>query len=91
MGEPRVEHLEVLEPDSCVPAHVQTCRALMILSLLVGLASIMVSVLGLKCTKIGRTSENVKEQMVLSGGILFVLSGTCSVQTHVRGSFSMFV
>lgn len=61
---------------SCLPAHLQACRALMILSLLVGLASIMVSVLGLKCTKIGRTSENVKEQMVLSGGILFVLSGT---------------
>lgn len=60
----------------CLPAHLQACRALMILSLLVGLASIMVSVLGLKCTKIGRTSENVKEQMVLSGGILFVLSGT---------------
>lgn len=48
----------------------------MILSLLVGLASIIVSVLGLKCTKIGRTSEHVKEQMALTGGILFILSGT---------------
>lgn len=48
----------------------------MILSLLVGLASIIVSVLGLKCTKIGRTSEHVKDQIALSGGILFILSGT---------------
>ena len=48
----------------------------MILSLLVGLASIIVSILGLKCTKIGRTSEYVKEQIALAGGILFILSGT---------------
>ncbi|XP_074536158.1 claudin-1-like [Halichoeres trimaculatus] len=58
-----------------LPVHLQTCRALMILSLLVGLASIIVSVFGLKCTKIGRTSEQVKNQMVLTGGILFILSG----------------
>ncbi|CAK6983338.1 claudin-1-like [Scomber scombrus] len=56
-------------------AHLQVCRALMILSLLVGLASIIVSVLGLKCTKIGRTSEHVKDQIALSGGVLFILSG----------------
>lgn len=53
----------------------------MILSLLVGLASIIVSVLGLKCTKIGRASERVKEQMALTGGILFILSGTSSSVT----------
>ncbi|XP_062274606.1 claudin-1-like [Scomber scombrus] len=58
-----------------LPAHLQVCRALMILSLLVGLASIIVSVLGLKCTKIGRTSEHVKDQIALSGGVLFILSG----------------
>ncbi|XP_042270342.1 claudin-1-like isoform X2 [Thunnus maccoyii] len=58
-----------------LPAHLQVCRALMILSLLVGLASIIVSVLGLKCTKIGRTSEHTKDQIALSGGILFILSG----------------
>ncbi|XP_018518373.1 claudin-7 [Lates calcarifer] len=58
-----------------LPAHLQTCRALMILSLLVGFAAIIVSVLGLKCTKIGRTSEHAKDQIALSGGILFILSG----------------
>lgn len=58
-----------------LPVHLQTCRALMIISLLVGLASIIVSVLGLKCTKIGRASEQVKNQIVLTGGILFILSG----------------
>ncbi|KAM6933370.1 claudin-19-like [Xenentodon cancila] len=58
-----------------LPVHLQTCRALMILSLLLGLAAIIVSILGLKCTKIGRTSEQVKDQIALSGGILFILSG----------------
>ncbi|XP_041851168.1 claudin-1-like isoform X2 [Melanotaenia boesemani] len=58
-----------------LPAHLQACRALMILSLLLGLASIIVSALGLKCTKIGRMAEEVKEQIVLSGGIMFILSG----------------
>ncbi|KAM7412476.1 hypothetical protein PAMA_020042 [Pampus argenteus] len=58
-----------------LPAHLQACRALMILSLLVGLASIIVSVLGLKCTKIGRTSERAKDQIALSGGVMFILSG----------------
>ncbi|XP_026225765.1 claudin-19-like isoform X2 [Anabas testudineus] len=58
-----------------LPAHLQACRALMILSLLVSLASIIISVLGLKCTKIGRTSEYAKHQIALSGGIMFILSG----------------
>ncbi|XP_028276151.1 claudin-1-like [Parambassis ranga] len=62
-----------------LPAHLQACRALMIMSLLLGLASIIVSILGLKCTKIGRTSEQVKDQISLAGGILFVLSGVLTL------------
>ncbi|CAN9510854.1 unnamed protein product [Ophioblennius macclurei] len=58
-----------------LPAHLQACRALMIVSLLLGLAAIVVSILGLKCTKIGRTPEQVKDQIALSGGVLFILSG----------------
>ncbi|XP_060929849.1 claudin-1-like [Limanda limanda] len=58
-----------------LPVHLQTCRGLMILSLLVGLAAIIVSVLGLKCIKIGRTPEQVKDQIALSGGVMFILSG----------------
>ncbi|KAK2913132.1 claudin-1-like [Channa argus] len=58
-----------------LPAHLQACRALMILSLLVGLASIILSVLGLKCMKMGRTPEYIKNQIALSGGVTFILSG----------------
>ncbi|KAM4566540.1 claudin-1-like [Odontesthes bonariensis] len=56
-----------------LPVHVQVCRALMILSLLIGLASIVVSALGLKCSRIG--TDRVKERIALSGGILFIVSG----------------
>ncbi|XP_010864995.1 claudin 15-like b isoform X1 [Esox lucius] len=58
-----------------LPAYIQACRALMIIALLLGLVSIIVSVLGLKCTKIGRTSEQAKGKIVLTGGSLFILSG----------------
>lgn len=61
----------------------------MIMSLIIGLASIIISVLGLKCTKIGRTSEKVKEQIALSGGILFILSGTRSLETEGLESVRM--
>ncbi|PWA19349.1 hypothetical protein CCH79_00018349 [Gambusia affinis] len=61
-------------------SHLQACRALMILSLIIGLASIIVSILGLKCTKIGRMAEQVKERVALSGGVLFILSGTKTLQ-----------
>ncbi|XP_047450396.1 claudin 15-like b [Mugil cephalus] len=60
-------------------AHLQACRALMILSLIVGFAAIIASVLGLKCTKIGRTSEQVKDQIALSGGVMFILSGVLTL------------
>ncbi|XP_014015450.1 claudin-19 isoform X2 [Salmo salar] len=58
-----------------LPGYIQACRALMIIALLLGLASIIVSVLGLKCTKIGSTSEQVKVKITLTGGSLFILSG----------------
>ncbi|XP_023838516.1 claudin-15 isoform X2 [Salvelinus sp. IW2-2015] len=58
-----------------LPGYIQACRALMIIALLLGLASIIVSVLGLKCTKIGSTSQQVKGKITLTGGSLFILSG----------------
>uniref|UniRef100_A0A4W5QXN0 Claudin n=1 Tax=Hucho hucho TaxID=62062 RepID=A0A4W5QXN0_9TELE len=58
-----------------LPGYIQACRALMIIALLLGLASIIVSVLGLKCTKIGSTSEQAKGKITLTGGSLFILSG----------------
>ncbi|XP_012693385.1 claudin 15-like b isoform X1 [Clupea harengus] len=62
-----------------LPGYVQGCRALMIIALLLGLASIIVSVLGLKCTKLGSTSQEAKGKIALTGGTLFILSGLCTL------------
>ncbi|KAM9811915.1 claudin-7-like isoform 1-T1 [Syngnathus typhle] len=58
-----------------LPVHVQVCRALMMSSLVVGLAAIIVSILGLKCSKVGGGSPQVKGQFLLSGGVMLILSG----------------
>ncbi|XP_064157528.1 claudin 15-like b isoform X2 [Anguilla rostrata] len=58
-----------------LPGYVQACRALMIVALLLGLAGIVVSLLGLKCTKIGSASKETKGKIALTGGGLFLLSG----------------
>ncbi|KAJ8280567.1 hypothetical protein GJAV_G00056340 [Gymnothorax javanicus] len=62
-----------------LPGYVQACRALMIISLLLGLIGIIVSLLGLKCTKIGSASNEVKGKIALTGGALFLLSGLSSL------------
>lgn len=58
-----------------LPVHVQACRALMIISLLLGLASMIVSLLGLKCIKIGSSTDQSKAKMAIAGGILSILGG----------------
>lgn len=63
----------------------------MILSLLIGLVSILVSVLGLKCTRFGSTSEQVKGRMGLSGGVLFILSGLNPELSHILHLESFFI
>ncbi|XP_061776662.1 claudin 15-like a [Nerophis ophidion] len=60
-----------------LPGHVQACRALMIVSLLMGLASMIVSLLGLKCIRIGSTSDASKAKIAGTGGILSILAGFC--------------
>ncbi|KAF6717117.1 Claudin-15 [Oryzias melastigma] len=62
-----------------LPAHVQACRALMIISLLFGLGCIIVSLLGLKCIKIGSTTEESKAKIATTGGILSMLGGLCCI------------
>ncbi|XP_041955586.1 claudin 15-like a [Alosa sapidissima] len=62
-----------------LPGHIQACRALMVVSLLLALVSIVLSVMGLKCIKLGSTTEQGKAKIAATGGILFVLSGVCDM------------
>uniref|UniRef100_A0A3Q2EH80 Claudin n=1 Tax=Cyprinodon variegatus TaxID=28743 RepID=A0A3Q2EH80_CYPVA len=62
-----------------LPGHIQACRALMIISLLLGLCCMIVSLLGLKCIKIGSATDESKGKMAAAGGILGILGGLCCI------------
>uniref|UniRef100_UPI003AAD3EEB claudin-19 isoform X2 n=1 Tax=Centroberyx gerrardi TaxID=166262 RepID=UPI003AAD3EEB len=55
--------------------HIQTCRALMVVSVLLGFIGIIVSVVGMKCTKVGDNNPATKTRIAVSGGALFLLAG----------------
>ncbi|XP_017934910.2 claudin-19 [Manacus vitellinus] len=59
--------------------HIQTSRALMVISLLLGFFGIIVSVVGMKCTKVGEEDPVTKSRIAVAGGVLFILSGLCSL------------
>ncbi|KAM8953980.1 claudin-15-like isoform 2-T2 [Pelodytes ibericus] len=60
-----------------LPVHVQVCRALMIIAIVLGLISAVLSLFGLKCTKVGSTSEHSKGKIALAGGLVFITGGLC--------------
>ncbi|XP_047223775.1 claudin 15-like a isoform X1 [Girardinichthys multiradiatus] len=62
-----------------LPTHVQACRALMIIALLFCLGCMIVSLLGLKCIKIGSTADETKAKLAMAGGILCILGGLCCI------------
>lgn len=47
----------------------------MIISLLLGFFGIIVSVVGMKCTKVGEEDPVTKSRIAVAGGVLFILSG----------------
>ncbi|KAL6103719.1 uncharacterized protein ACO6RY_13605 [Pungitius sinensis] len=60
-----------------LPAHISASRALMIMSLLLGLGSMVVSLLGMKCIKIGSATDQSKAKIAVGGGVLSMLAGLC--------------
>lgn len=61
------------------PVHIQTCRALMVVSVLLGFFGIIVSVVGMKCTKVGDNNPATKTRIAMTGGALFLLAGVIVV------------
>ncbi|XP_014452664.1 claudin-19 [Alligator mississippiensis] len=59
--------------------HIQTSRALMVVAILLGFLGIIVSVAGMKCTKVGDENPVAKSRIAIAGGILFILSGLCTL------------
>ncbi|XP_039345073.1 claudin-15-like isoform X2 [Mauremys reevesii] len=62
-----------------LPAYIQACRALMIISIVLGLLATVLSLFGLKCTQVGMSNENTKVKISVTGGAIFILAGLSSV------------
>ncbi|XP_048460095.1 claudin 15-like a [Rhincodon typus] len=60
-------------------SYIQACRALMIISIILGVIATLVALFGLKCTNIGSMDEKAKGKISLSGGLVFILSGLCAI------------
>ncbi|XP_048398240.1 claudin-15-like isoform X2 [Stegostoma tigrinum] len=59
--------------------YIQACRALMIISIILGVIATLMALFGLKCTNIGSMDEKTKGKISLSGGLVFILSGLCGI------------
>ncbi|XP_004625048.1 claudin-18 isoform X2 [Octodon degus] len=62
-----------------LPAMLQAVRALMIVGIVLGAISILVSIFALKCIRIGGMEDSAKAKMTLTSGIMFILSGICAI------------
>ncbi|XP_067394990.1 claudin-15-like isoform X3 [Emydura macquarii macquarii] len=60
-------------------AYIQACRALMIISIILGLLATVLSLFGLKCTQVGMSNENTKVKIAVTGGAIFILAGLSSM------------
>uniref|UniRef100_K7FUD9 Claudin 19 n=1 Tax=Pelodiscus sinensis TaxID=13735 RepID=K7FUD9_PELSI len=63
----------------CFAVHLQTSRALMVVSTLMGFVGVIVSVVGMKCTKVADENPVVKSRIAVAGGIFFILAGLCTL------------
>ncbi|KAK7158661.1 hypothetical protein R3I94_005105 [Phoxinus phoxinus] len=62
-----------------LPVHIQACRALTIIALIMGLVGIILSTMGLKCIKFGSKTDEAKGKTMVIGGIIFILAGVCTM------------
>lgn len=75
-----ISHVEVVLSVSlclvpCPTAMLQAVRALMIVGIVLGAISLLVSIFALKCIRIGSMEDSAKANMTLTSGIMFIISG----------------
>ncbi|KAG8507626.1 Claudin-19, partial [Galemys pyrenaicus] len=59
--------------------HIQSARALMVVAVLLGFVAMILSVVGMKCTRVGDSNPIAKGRVAVSGGVLFLLAGLCTL------------
>ncbi|XP_024421995.2 claudin-18 isoform X2 [Desmodus rotundus] len=62
-----------------LPAMLQAVRALMIVGIILGAISLLVSIFALKCIHIGSMENSAKAKMTLTSGVMFIISGLCAI------------
>uniref|UniRef100_A0A2K5DFV2 Claudin 19 n=1 Tax=Aotus nancymaae TaxID=37293 RepID=A0A2K5DFV2_AOTNA len=62
--------------------HIQSARALMVVAVLLGFVAMVLSVVGMKCTRVGDSNPIAKGRVAISGGALFILAGECPSLLH---------
>lgn len=87
---PRWQPLPSWAPTTCSvpaahPGHIQSARALMVVAVLLGFVGMVLSVVGMKCTRVGDSNPTAKGRIAISGGALFLLAGECLSLLHNLG------
>ncbi|KAI4549688.1 hypothetical protein MG293_002018 [Ovis ammon polii] len=59
--------------------HIQSARALMVVAVLLGFVGMVLSVIGMKCTRVGDSNPIAKGRVAIAGGALFLLAGLCTL------------
>lgn len=62
----------------------------MVVSVLLGFIGIIVSVVGMKCTKVGDNNPAIKTRIAVTGGALFLLAGMFFYANSVYCKRSIF-
>ncbi|XP_029473031.1 claudin-10-like [Rhinatrema bivittatum] len=74
-----ISNCKIFDSLLSLPAYIQACRALMIIAIVLGLFATVISLFGLKCTKVGSNDERKKAKIALAGGLNFIVAGLCSM------------
>ncbi|XP_039193850.1 claudin-7 [Crotalus tigris] len=60
-------------------AYLQATRALMVISIVLGVMGIGIATMGMKCTHCGDDNKTTKARIAMTGGIVFLVAGLCSL------------
>ncbi|XP_042331466.1 claudin-7 [Sceloporus undulatus] len=60
-------------------ASLQATRALMVVSIVLGVIAMGIATMGMKCTRCGGDDKTKKARIAMGGGIVFLVSGLCSL------------
>ncbi|XP_062994737.1 claudin-7 [Elgaria multicarinata webbii] len=57
----------------------QATRALMVVSIIVGLVAMCIAIMGMKCTRCGSEDKTQKARIAMTGGIIFLVAGLAAL------------